>query len=135
MNYETILKQIRERAFLKSNEDAERLLRVVLQALADRVERGAVEPVVERLPAEAGAYFRGEETARPYQLDELFKRVSKETGADMPATVQQCQTVTAVVTEAVGHDAMRRLREQLPVSWNRLFPTGPYHEAPAQRTT
>lgn len=135
MTYEDFLGRVRERALLPGNEQTERLIRALGGALADRVEQGALEPVRERLPVEVAAYFRGSESADPFQLDALFRRVSAETGADIPATVQHCQAVMSVVTEAAGEDAMRRLREQLPVSWNRLFPTGAYYEPPRPRTT
>lgn len=65
-----------------------------------------------------------EERQESFTLDEFFTQVSKEEEVDLPESVHHARVVIEVLREAVGDEAVNKVRDQLPDEWKPLFDAG-----------
>jgi uncharacterized protein (DUF2267 family) len=127
VKYDEFIKEVQARGHMKSRQEAERAARATLETLAERLAGGEPHDLASQLPPELAGYMRyeGEETSKPYSLEEFFERVNeKDGGVDRPRAVYHARVVMEVLQEAVTKGEMDDVRSQLPDEYAPLFEAG-----------
>jgi uncharacterized protein (DUF2267 family) len=133
MDYDRLLPQwphseaVRARSFYKrvagreqlELEEAWKATEAVLETLAERISKGEVEDLIERLPAELHPPLkRGIEEsggkAEKMPLDEFIARVADRTGVDRDLARDYIRGVLSTLREAVGDQEFFDISAQLP---------------------
>ncbi len=123
MRYERIIEEIRQRAGLGSDADAETVLVGTLAVLGERVGAEAGLKVGSQLPEQLATYLRRESAERAsadasFDADGFVDRVGAMTGL---ANVEEAVVATlGVIGEATG-GALDGVRGDLPSDYERLF--------------
>lgn len=123
MQFKEFLGQVQSRARLSDLEEAQRVTRIVLQTLAERLAGGEPFDLASQLPREIGRYLEhvmagaGEHLS----LDEFLLVISNREGVDLPTAAQHTRAVFSVLTDAVSPGEMRDVRHQLPQEFELLF--------------
>jgi uncharacterized protein (DUF2267 family) len=102
-----------------SLDDAWRATEAVLETLAERITRGEVEDLMERLPLELQVPLkRGLEhsggKAIKMSLDEFIAEVASRAGVDRDLARDYVRGVIAVLRETVGENEFAEMSAQLP---------------------
>lgn len=124
MKYHEFLGQVQHRARLASLEEATRATRATLETLGERLYGGEAGNLAAQLPEEIGLYLRRGGGGESFDLDEFFGRVSLREGTDLPAAVFHARAVMDVLKEAVSPGLLRKVLDQLPEEYDRLFEAG-----------
>ena len=94
--------------------DARAITRAVLEILGERLSRLEAEALADSLPEGLGATLRDRAHGQDFSLEELVARLVERTGQREGVAKEQAEIVFETIAEAVGEDAVRRLRLELP---------------------
>lgn len=129
MDHDEFIGQVQSRARLASRGEAERAVRATLETLSERMADGAAQNLAAQLPNEIGDHLRRHApatagTGEQFSLDDFFERVTEREGVDQPDAVFHARAVLEVTDEATTGGLMRKVREQFPSEFDRLFEAG-----------
>jgi uncharacterized protein (DUF2267 family) len=122
---DVFLQKVMDRARI-DRARAEAATNAVLETLAERLDGGEVEDLVERLPLELRAPLKhgdartgGEPT--PMSVDEFVARVAEREGVGLDLAFEHVRVVLETLREAVGDNEFFDITAQLPESFNRVL--------------
>ena len=123
MRYEEFIGQVRHRARLGSQAEAERAIRATLETLAERLAGGEAHDLAAQLPPELARSLEAPDAGigAKLTLDEFFELVSEREGVDLPDAAFHARVVIGVLTEAVSMGEIKDVRVQLPAAFAQLF--------------
>lgn len=123
MRHDEFIGEVQHRAKLPSRGDAERVTRVTLETLGERLPKP--ESLAGQLPPEIGRHLtQGTETFERLTLNDFFQRVADRSDADEPNAIYHARVVVDVVRDAVGDDVIQKMLDQLPGDFRPLFESG-----------
>lgn len=129
MQHDEFIGQVQHRARLPHRGDAERVTRIVLETLSERLTEGAARNLAAQLPAEIGHHMIGTPLSGRLTLEEFFQRLSLREGVPLPTVIHHARAVLSVVRDAVSPGALEHVKAQLPKDFEALFnasPEGPF---------
>ncbi|MGC9665063.1 DUF2267 domain-containing protein [Planosporangium sp. 12N6] len=112
MDHQYFITSVAQRAGIPPDQ-AEPLACVTLRALAQCVSKGEAADLAERLPSELRPCVR-HEGRTVFHLDDLRRRIEKQTGADRAAADRFARAVFATLRTAVGPKEFADMSAQLP---------------------
>ncbi len=117
------VEQVQLRAALKSQDEAERVTRVALETLVERLGDGAnlLEPLLSQFTEPVRRSKQACETGEAFSLNEFVKRISERAGLSLTEATDYTRIVFEVLNEAIAAGAMRKLVAQLPADFELLF--------------
>lgn len=126
MKYHEFIAEVRRRASLGSDEEAEEAARATLGTLAERLAGGEPHDLASQLPEELAGYVRyeGEQQSDPFSLEEFYRRVAQKEGTEVADASRHARVVMEVVREAVTPGELDDVRSQLPAEYGPLFGEG-----------
>ncbi|BBL81210.1 hypothetical protein RxyAA322_30640 [Rubrobacter xylanophilus] len=126
MKYEEFIAEVRRRASLGSDGEAEAASQATLRTLAERLAGGEPHDLASQLPRELAEYARyeGEQKSDPFSLEEFYRRVAEREGVGVADASRHARVVMEVVREAVTAGELGDVRSQLPAEYGPLFGEG-----------
>ena len=121
MTHDEFIGMVQHRAELPSRGDAERLVRVTLETLSERLQHAAAAHIAAQLPLEIGRHLRGAVHFEHLSLEELYERIAARDGTSPSKAAFHAQCVFDVLCEALSPGAVHKLRQQLPHELQKLF--------------
>lgn len=122
MRHDEFIGEVQHRAKLPSRGDAERITRVTLETLGERLQ--APDNVASQLPPEIGRHLsEGSGTFERLGVQDFLQRVEDKLGSG-PEAIFHARVVIDVVRDAVGDDTIQSALEQLPAEFRQLFESG-----------
>lgn len=123
MRHDEFIGEVQHRAKLPSRGDAERVTRITLEALSERLPKP--EALGGQLPREIARHLeQGADTFERLSLDDFLVRVREKAGSDEPETIFHARAVVDVVRDAVGDDVIQKLLDQMSADFRPLFESG-----------
>jgi uncharacterized protein (DUF2267 family) len=92
--------------------------------LGHRLAGGEASNLAAQLPDEIGRYLEETHEMERFSLDEFFRRVSQQEGANSPDAAHHARAVVSVLREAVTPGEIADVRAQLPATYDPLFESG-----------
>jgi uncharacterized protein (DUF2267 family) len=136
MTDEELLEQVAAHAGCQDHAEAERAIRAVFEALAERLSRSEAVLLAEALPPRLAEPLRHGVFDREFDLEDLYQRVARNEGVKRNSAVEHTQTVCQAVADAIPGDVLRRLQQLLPEPLAALFlPRAPVDDFAPRRTT
>jgi uncharacterized protein (DUF2267 family) len=120
MQHDDFIGQVQHRAQLASRGDAERITRLVLEAIGERIDEGLAHKLESQLPVEIGRHLVGEPLIR-LSYKELLHRLSLRERSNDAEAEKHAQAVMSVMREALAHTLVVHLAAQLPTDFQPLF--------------
>jgi uncharacterized protein (DUF2267 family) len=106
-------------------EDAERITRVVLQVLADRIAQGEAQDLAGELPEELAPYLNGSRDAEGFSAEEFADRVAQAESVDAQTAERYVRAVLDAVGRTISDQEYDDLVAELPADYAPLLPEGP----------
>ncbi|MBX0295683.1 DUF2267 domain-containing protein [Haloarcula nitratireducens] len=119
MQYDQLLDRLQARTDLP-RRNAERLLRVTLRTLAERIGEDEADQLAAELPSELADELRRGKGER-FSAEEFVERVGESLGTDPAATQAHARAVFSLLREAVSAGEIEDVRGRLPDSFDRFF--------------
>jgi uncharacterized protein (DUF2267 family) len=131
MTHDQFIGQVQARARFGSNGEAERIIRITLETLGERLEHGIAENISAQLPPEIGRHLRTDAPFERMSLDQFFHRIHERENSeghhrnvDLAEATYHARCVIEVLQEAISLGAVEKLRNQLPAEFEPLFEAG-----------
>lgn len=121
MNFDEFYKRVQEYAGLESREDAVTATEATLETLGEAVHNTDRAHIAAQLPSELKAAILRRPSAKPYLLEEFYKRVAGRAGITYPHAVKRSRSVARVLGEAVAQGEIRDVLSHLPRQYDELF--------------
>jgi uncharacterized protein (DUF2267 family) len=124
MQFDQFIGQVQHRARLASRGEAERVTRVVLETLAERLAGGEAKDLAAQLPMIVKDYILDYPHAgagHDMKLREFYERIGERLHAPMPEAAFWARAVMSVVQEAVSAGELQDVRGQLGQEFAPLF--------------
>jgi uncharacterized protein (DUF2267 family) len=121
VKYDQMVKAVQERAELDDRAEAERTLRVVIQALSDRLIGGEADDMLAQLPEPLKSEIVVTEDADPMDPDEFVERVGRDLGLPEDEARERVRAVFATLHEAVTEGEWEEVVGQLDKQYARLM--------------
>ena len=135
------LSRVAERMGFSNLADAETCVRNVLETVGERLSRLEAEALAEDLPADLAQPLRRASHGQTFGIEEFYARISRRAGMGIGRAREEAVVVCWVMAEAVGEDALQRIRRELPREFWELFtlpepipPPATVHLHPEHRT-
>ncbi len=122
-----LVRAVRGRADLNTDEQAARAVDATLTTLAERVAGGLPAEVLAKVPDELRSKLHREpsdgglEDRDVFDIEEFFRRVGEREAIDLQAAVDHALAVTEALCEEVSASTLAGLRVRLPDEFQRLF--------------
>ena len=113
MKHAQLISNVRKRADLQSNDEAERAIRATFETLQERLARNEPNNLADQLPPEIADTLRGEGGRDNLSLEEFYQHVGEKEGVDQDVASRHAQAVASVLQEAVTTGEMDDVRDQL----------------------
>jgi uncharacterized protein (DUF2267 family) len=124
MQFDQFIGQVQHRARLASRGEAERVTRVVLETLAERLAGGEAKDLAAQLPMIIKDYILEHPQSgagRDMRLREFYERVGERLRAPAPEAAFWARAVMSVVQEAVSAGELEDVKAQLGEEFAPLF--------------
>lgn len=121
MTHDEFVGHVQHRAQLPSRGDAEKVIRVALETLSERLRPRAAAHVAAQLPPEIGRHLQGADHFEHLTLQEFERRIAEGEHHDVPKAKFHARCVFEVLCEAISPGAVHKLKQQLPAEFHELF--------------
>ena len=121
MKYDQMVKAVDERAGTGDRAEAERTLRVVVQALADRLLGGEADDLLAQLPEPLKSEIRITDEADPMNPQEFVERVARDLGLPEDEARDRVRAVFGTLHEAVTEGEWEEVVGQLDRKYAELI--------------
>jgi uncharacterized protein (DUF2267 family) len=121
MKYDQMVKVVEERAGIGDRAEAERTLRVVVQALADRLLGGEADDLLAQLPEPLKSEIRITDEADPMNPQEFVERVARDLGLPEEEARDRVRAVFGTLHEAVTEGEWEEVVGQLDKQYAALI--------------
>jgi uncharacterized protein (DUF2267 family) len=116
-----MVKAVEERGGITDRAEAERTLRVVVQALSDRLIGGEADDLLAQLPEPLKSEIRVTEAADPMDPDEFVQRVARDLELPEDEARDRVRAVFGTLHEAVTEGEWEEVVGQLDKQYARLL--------------
>jgi uncharacterized protein (DUF2267 family) len=113
VKYDQMVKAVNERAGLGDRAEAERTLRVVVQALSDRLLGGEADDLLAQLPEPLKSEIAVTPTADPMNPQEFLERVGRDLGLSEDEARDRVRAVFSTLHDAVTEGEWEEVVGQL----------------------
>jgi uncharacterized protein (DUF2267 family) len=113
VNYETFIAAVEQLADIP-HDQAEPVTCFTLNTLAQRISAGQAEDLAARLPGQLRPCMRHEGAIATFHVDEFFRRIEEQLGADRATAERVARAVLATLWTAVGPKEFADAQSQLP---------------------
>ncbi|HZW03957.1 MAG TPA: DUF2267 domain-containing protein [Anaerolineaceae bacterium] len=124
MEYEEFMREVKRRAELEDDLQAERAVEATLSTMAERLRAREADQLAKQLPNELKPYLRQQETHKNLAMEEFYNVVSQRESIGFPMARQHARAVMSVVRDRVPLDEIRGMLAQLPDEYVDLFNFG-----------
>jgi uncharacterized protein (DUF2267 family) len=121
MKYDQMVKAVDTRAALNDRAEAERTLRVVVQALSDRLLGGEADDLLDQLPEPLKSETEVTPEADPMNPQEFVERVAAELAVPEDEARERIRVVFATLHEAVTEGEWEEVVGQLDKQYAALI--------------
>lgn len=127
MSHEEFVAEVQSRARIRSREEAERIIRITLETLGERIDHGLADNIGAQLPPTIGRWLRTDVPFERITLDQFYRRVkSRENdgmraSVELPEATRHARAVVEVVYESLTMGAAEKFRLGFPAGWEPLF--------------
>jgi uncharacterized protein (DUF2267 family) len=121
VKYDQMVKAVDERAGTGDRAEAERTLRVVVQALADRLLGGEADDLLAQLPEPLKSEIRITDEADPMNPQEFVERVARDLGLPEEEARDRVRAVFGTLHEAVTEGEWEEVVGQLDKRYAALI--------------
>lgn len=121
MDYEVFLRRVQETADLPTREEAERIARVVLGTLRERLDRTQRGDLASQLPGELRSFLEAHTGTDRYSLQEFYRRVALRADVSLADGETYARGVVGVLREAVTPGQIADVVDTLPEEYGELF--------------
>jgi len=121
MTRDEILSRVAERTGLSRPEEADPLVRTVLESIGERLSGPVRQALAEDLPPHLAENPPSEEPSWDFSLADLHERVSLRADVRLGQAVEYTAVICQVLAEALTPGTHHRLREALPAPVSALF--------------
>jgi uncharacterized protein (DUF2267 family) len=121
VKYDQMVKAVDERAGTGDRAEAERTLRVVVQALADRLLGGEADDLLAQLPEPLKSEIRITDEADPMNPQEFVERVARDLGLPEDEARDRVRAVFGTLHEAVTEGEWEEVVGQLDKQYAALI--------------
>lgn len=124
MRHDEFLKNVSEKGGPIDREQADQLVKVVLEDLGKRLKGGEASDLAAQLPEELKAPLTSQtETETLDDVDDFLRRVAGQLGEDLGTedALPQVQAVFSTLADSVSEGEIKDLRSQLPTGFAPLF--------------
>lgn len=123
MDHDTFIGTVQERGQLPSRGAAEAATRATLEVLTERLAGGLPDNLGAQLPGDLGRHLSTDGTAESFGPEEFHARVAARQpgGVDADAAATHVTAVLTTLREAVEHDPIPRMRDQLTDDYEQLL--------------
>jgi len=123
MRYDEFLARTRELGEYADNQEAERVVRVVLGTLAQRMTTREVEDLAAQLSEPLDGFLLAGRTERPgsFGVEEFLRKVAEGTGARPRTAEWDASAVLCTVGESISGGELNQVLSQLPSDYAALF--------------
>jgi uncharacterized protein (DUF2267 family) len=121
VKYDQMVKAVEERAGLGDRAEAERTLRVVVQALADRLLGGEADDLLAQLPEPLKSEITVTPQADPMNPQEFVERVERDLGVPEDEARDRVRAVFGTLHEAVTEGEWEEVVGQLDRKYAELI--------------
>lgn len=123
MDYETFLRRVQEVAAIEDRDEAERITRVVLHTLSERLSRADRKDLASQLAGPLRSMMETHTEADRYDLPEFYRRVALRADLSLADGEAYARAVMAVLREAVTAGQIAEVLSTLPEDYVELFET------------
>jgi uncharacterized protein (DUF2267 family) len=113
VKYDQMVKAVKERAGLGDSAEAERTLRVVVQALSDRLLGGEADDLLAQLPEPLKSEIKVTPLADPMNPQEFLERVGRDLGLPEDEARDRVRAVFSTLHDAVTEGEWEEVVGQL----------------------
>lgn len=124
MRHDEFLKTVSEKGGPSDREQADQLVKVVLEDLGKRLKGGEASDLAAQLPEELKAPLTSQsETETLDDVDDFLRRVAGQLGEDLGTedALPQVRAVFSTLADSVSEGEIKDLRSQLPTGFAPLF--------------
>jgi uncharacterized protein (DUF2267 family) len=121
VKYDQMVKTVDERAGLGDRTEAERTLRVVVQALADRLVGGEADDLLAQLPEPLKSEITVTPEADPMNPQEFLQRVAGDLGLPVEEARDRTRAVFSTLHDAVTEGEWEEVVGQLDRKYAELI--------------
>jgi uncharacterized protein (DUF2267 family) len=121
MTHDEFASCVAELAGLAGPQEADGVVRAVLEVIGERMGRREAESLAQELPPQVGAFLQGEAHGQDFDVPGLHARVARREGIRLGIAVEHTVVVCQVVAEAISPAALYRLHQALPEPLAALF--------------
>jgi uncharacterized protein (DUF2267 family) len=121
VKYDQMVKAVEERTGLADRAEAERTLRVVVQALSDRLLGGEADDLLAQLPEPLKSEIRITPDADPMNPQEFVERVALDLGLPQDEARDRVRATFSVLHEAVTEGEWEEVVGQLDKQYAALI--------------
>jgi uncharacterized protein (DUF2267 family) len=121
MQHDEFIGRVQHRAQLASRGDAERITRIVLEAISEQMPDVGASHLAAQLPTEIGRHLIGNVKAGRLTVDEFYRRIGIRERLPLDQVQRHVHAVLDVVGSAVSPGVVAHARAQLPKDYAVLF--------------
>jgi uncharacterized protein (DUF2267 family) len=122
MQFDEFIKRVQEQARLDAQEDAETIVRAVLETLGERLDRKVRNGVLAQLPNELKDYLMMRADAEDqYTAEEFYNRVGARASLTFQTATERTRQVLSVLQDSIAEGETRQILESLPGEYAELF--------------
>lgn len=125
MKYDSIIKEVMDRARLSSREQAREATHATMEILGERLFGGEAEDLAAQLPEELARSLTSSGPKENFGLQEFLRRLGEREGIEAEQAEEHAKAVFTVLQEMVSTGELTDIRSQLPDEYERLFGLGP----------
>jgi uncharacterized protein (DUF2267 family) len=121
MHYDDFIAQVRQRARLKDDHEAELAVRITFETLGERLRKTEREKLAAQLPNRIKGYLGSRSDHDFFLLEEFYNRIAARASIRYPHAVEQAMVVVEVLKEAISPGELRDLLADLTKDYQELF--------------
>ena len=124
MEYDEFMREVKRRAELEDDLQAERAVEATLATIAERLRERQADQLARQLPKELKPYLKQQDAQKELAMDEFYNAVSLRESIGFPMARQHARAVMSVVRDRVPLDEIRDVLAELPDEYVDLFNFG-----------
>lgn len=121
MKAHEFLARVRDQGAYPSQAEAERVTRIVLKLLAQRLDPGEVKDLAAQLPEPLQDVLAADGRQERFGVEEFLRRVAAELGVGVETARWDASAVLTTVADAVSGGELNQVLTQLPAGYAVLF--------------
>lgn len=121
MKAHEFLARVQDQGAYPSREETERVTRVVLKVLAQRLDPGEAKDLAAQLPEPLQDALVGAGAPERFGVEEFLRRVADEVGSTVETARWDASAVLTTLADAVSGGELNQVLTQLPSGYAALF--------------